>query len=364
MNYVKQQVPTHYQWLDLLRFLAAFAVLIAHARGFFLPEYSALPDAQRNIVTFVFYTCTRLGEEAVVFFFLLSGFLVGGRGIERLMNHTFNWKTYSVARFARIVPPLFGALLFIFISSLICYRTMPNIGIYAGNLFSLQGIFVPIVSGPFWSLAYEVWFYVILGGVNSYFITNKIPVKIFLLILLAFTAFIFTKLSAVYLFVWVMGAFVYFLRFENIKKRYWIMIALMLLFGVALRQMNSGSNAFEILQMPQSVSTLAFAFAGALFIAMLAGIRTENKIAVFISTTGCKLAVFSYTLYLTHYMVFRILQCYGVERADVLSFKSIAVYVVMNLIGIAAAYLLYLPFEKQTTKLKILLKKVLIKQNI
>ncbi len=164
MNHVKQQASAHYQWLDLLRFLAAFAVLIAHARGFFLPEYSALPDSQRNIVTFVFYTCTRLGEEAVVFFFLLSGFLVGGRGIERLMNQTFNWKTYSIDRFARIVPPLFGALLFIFISSLICYKTMPNIGVYVGNLFSLQGVFVPIVSGPFWSLAYEVWFYVILGG--------------------------------------------------------------------------------------------------------------------------------------------------------------------------------------------------------
>ncbi len=201
------------------------------------------------------------------------------------------------------------------------------------------------------------------GGVNSYFITNKLPVKIFLLVLLAFTAFIFTKLSAIYLFVWVIGAFVYFLRFEKIKKRYWIMIALMLLFAVALRQMNSGSKAFEYLQLPQSVSTLVFAFAGAVFIAMLAGIRTENKIAVLISTAGSKLAVFSYTLYLTHYMVFRILQCCGVERADVLSFKSISVYIVMNFIGIVTAYLLYLPFEKQTTKLKNLLKKVLIKQN-
>lgn len=69
---------TYYYWLDLVRFIAAFLVLICHFRGAFFQEYTLLLGQQQNIVTFIFYSITRLGAEAVLIFFVLSGFLVGG----------------------------------------------------------------------------------------------------------------------------------------------------------------------------------------------------------------------------------------------------------------------------------------------
>ena len=69
----------HYPWLDLIRFIAAFAVMAGHYRGAFLPEYSDIPPEQRNISIFLFYTITHFPAEAVLLFFVLSGFLVGGK---------------------------------------------------------------------------------------------------------------------------------------------------------------------------------------------------------------------------------------------------------------------------------------------
>lgn len=93
----------HYWWIDLLRFLAAFVVMAGHARGSFLAEYSVLPQDQHTPIVFGFYFLTRLGFEAVMIFFVLSGFLVGGKAVERITEGTFRAKQYAIDRFARIM---------------------------------------------------------------------------------------------------------------------------------------------------------------------------------------------------------------------------------------------------------------------
>ena len=42
----------HYYWLDLVRFTAAFLVLICHFRGAFFVEYTLLPAEQKNPLIF------------------------------------------------------------------------------------------------------------------------------------------------------------------------------------------------------------------------------------------------------------------------------------------------------------------------
>ena len=49
----------HYYWLDLVRFTAAFLVLICHFRGAFFVEYTLLPAEQKNPLIFAFYSLTR-----------------------------------------------------------------------------------------------------------------------------------------------------------------------------------------------------------------------------------------------------------------------------------------------------------------
>ena len=95
----------HFYWLDALRFIAAFMVLLSHARNTFFPAFGDLPADQQNIFSMALTMFCRMGHEAVIIFFVLSGFLVGGRGWERILNGTMNVGGYAIDRFSRIYPP-------------------------------------------------------------------------------------------------------------------------------------------------------------------------------------------------------------------------------------------------------------------
>ena len=105
MKQITENSKLHFYWLDSLRFIAAFMVLLSHARNTFFPPFGELPVDQQNIFSMVFTMFCRMGHEAVIVFFVLSGFLVGGRGFERMKNGSMNVGSYAIDRFARICPP-------------------------------------------------------------------------------------------------------------------------------------------------------------------------------------------------------------------------------------------------------------------
>ena len=77
-------------WLDWLRFGAAFAVLFDHTKQFSLVPYGDLPPAQQGLAVEALFAATRLGQPAVVLFFVISGYLVGGRLLEKLRAGEFD----------------------------------------------------------------------------------------------------------------------------------------------------------------------------------------------------------------------------------------------------------------------------------
>ncbi|MDC1505565.1 acyltransferase family protein [Winogradskyella sp.] len=198
----------HLPWLDLFRFIAAFEVLAAHTRGFLFVEYNALISESKTTFTAAFFALTRMGSEAVIIFFVLSGFLVGGKSIERLNNGTFRNKDYIIDRMVRIILPLIPALLLTIICEFIASKSVSLIEL-VGNLFSLQGILVKPLSGnaPLWSLSYEFWFYLLLFFVGGMLLSKVKNWVWFLGIVLVLI--VFTVLNAAYLFCWIIGAAVY-----------------------------------------------------------------------------------------------------------------------------------------------------------
>lgn len=118
----------HYYWLDALRFIAAFMVLLSHSRSTFFPAFGDLPAEQHNVLTMAFTLFCRLGHEAVVIFFVLSGFLVGGRGIERMQNGTMKVGSYAIDRFSRIYPPTCRSIILLY--NKLCYT---RYAIFMGN---------------------------------------------------------------------------------------------------------------------------------------------------------------------------------------------------------------------------------------
>ena len=68
----------HYPWLDVARGVSALLVVAGHCRAALFPPLSSI--ASPTLIEKFFYAITSLGYLAVMAFFVLSGFLVGGSG--------------------------------------------------------------------------------------------------------------------------------------------------------------------------------------------------------------------------------------------------------------------------------------------
>lgn len=149
-------------YLDFLRFSAAFAVLLFHMDQDGFRTASLLPMAY-------------LGHEAVIIFFVMSGFIIYSSTMSR--NHS--WQQYILARSARIYSVAIPAVFFsLWISSLApqlikdpqiiqkLYQPFDGWTLTSSLLFLNQswGNTADLsVNGPYWSLCYEVWYYIFFG---------------------------------------------------------------------------------------------------------------------------------------------------------------------------------------------------------
>lgn len=146
-------------FLDLVRFAAACVVFLSHV------TYREL-----NAV----FPWVRWGHEAVVVFFVMSGFVIAYVASTRENTPA----RYAAARLGRLYSVVLPALL---LTALLdgAGRSMDS-ELYAGipgdqvilrllvNLVFLQESWnltvMPLSNGPFWSLGYEFWYYAIFGA--------------------------------------------------------------------------------------------------------------------------------------------------------------------------------------------------------
>ncbi|MDM0043404.1 acyltransferase [Variovorax dokdonensis] len=172
----------NFVWLDLVRGISAVAVCASHLRAAMFVDY-----AQASATGFwstLFYALTGLGHQAVMVFFVLSGFFVGGSILRN--SKAFRPGDYALARLSRLWVVLVPALAFTAIVDAVIRHVAPevltgeywpiwNSGPYSastysasmatlgGNLLFLQTIETPVfgTNGPLWSLANEFWYYVL-----------------------------------------------------------------------------------------------------------------------------------------------------------------------------------------------------------
>jgi peptidoglycan/LPS O-acetylase OafA/YrhL len=132
--------------LDLLRGLAAFAVMVPHFFMYYLKETSTVAEI--------------ISVSAVEVFFVLSGFVLGPQIV--LCAQRGNWstlRTFLVRRWMRTIPPYLVALLAISIMfGAIGSVDFFRYAVYGQNLISQHNSrdYYPIA----WSLSVEEWYYV------------------------------------------------------------------------------------------------------------------------------------------------------------------------------------------------------------
>lgn len=357
----------YFHWLDLTRFLAALSVVITHATTLFLPEYEDLPVDDRNIIYHCILVVLKQGHMAVICFFILSGFFVGGRCLEKIMNKSISIKSYCIDRFVRIMLPLIPSLLLVFIMNNYLGRDICGWD-YIGNLFSLQGIVCKPVSGPFWSLSYEVWCYIFMLGVALMFCerNDRSNIKIcksggVFITLLCFT--VFTLLKEVYIFIWFLGTICYFAYKNKLfscvttKKLWTCAVLIWLILSDIIIKMFFNIEEIRI------VFELLFGFLFSLFILFLINNPPSLKKARKVDSWGMKLAKFSYTLYLSHYAILQFCASFW-SRENRINMYSITGLLGSVAIAVFSAYILYFLGEKHTTIIKQTIKKIWLSKSL
>lgn len=168
----------HLEALDLVRGIAALLVCISHWRNLLFVPFKQV----QSVALAPFYLLTSCGHAAVVIFFVLSGYLVGGSALRSIREGKFSWARYTVHRSVRLEVVLIPGLLLCAICDLSgialgrapdLYAGMSGNGVtgnvnasltpdaFIGNMVFLQQITVPTFGsdGALWSLSYEFWYY-------------------------------------------------------------------------------------------------------------------------------------------------------------------------------------------------------------
>lgn len=147
--------------LDLIRFCAAVAVFFYHA------EFDQFKVKWLSPVA-------SFGHDAVLVFFILSGFVISFVATTKETS----WQAYSASRLARIISVAFPALLLTALLMLAAEHELINSSksvidsdqwkilihsliFISQSTFSSSGMLS--FNTPFWSINYEVWYYIIFG---------------------------------------------------------------------------------------------------------------------------------------------------------------------------------------------------------
>lgn len=348
-------------WLDWIRFLAALVVVLGHARNDHWVAWNEIEASSRNVAALGFFALTRLGEEAVLVFFVLSGYLVGGKLIERTQRGTFDTKSYAIDRFSRIYVPLVPAILLTVAAGWLLH-TPPNWSQVIGNLLSVQRIACePLtVNAPLWSLSYEVWFYV-LGGALAALLARQSQSNLLAAIIAAAALSVYVKLSAAFLFCWIFGALAYDVAHE-LKHWTWSILGIcMALVGTVMCQMAKGteSTALQSYATPlftREAAALILSGGIALALPWITTLRPNHLLVARFETLGETLANGSYTLYLTHYPILKLWEHYSGHRETIIDVRTVALWSAKVTLCLLVAMIMYLGFEMHTARIRRLLK--------
>lgn len=159
--------------LDLSRWIAALAVVFTHTSNVFLARMADTPHQYRSGLLYLWVFVSGFGHQAVTIFFVLSGFLVGGRLLRRALDSgSIEWSRYALDRVIRISLVLIPALLLTLLVDRISMHYLPDVmhgfvknqtnwPVFIANALSLQNVTgINFGSdGPLGTLANEFWYY-------------------------------------------------------------------------------------------------------------------------------------------------------------------------------------------------------------
>ncbi|MEU7907599.1 acyltransferase [Actinoplanes sp. NPDC049118] len=222
--------------LNALRTAAAVLVVVFHLRTLLFVDAAEAGD---GVLTRALYVVTGLGPAAVLVFFVLSGYWVGGSVLAAFRQDRFRWAGYATARLSRLWIVLVPAVVLTAVLDNVGLALLGHTSIYLGdpayhhtvpaedlagrltpltalgNIGFLQTIAVPTygTNASLWSLAYEAAFYAIFPlALYAWKGRGGMPKRILSAVLLLAVCAVAGPAVLMYLPVWLMGAVVALFR--------------------------------------------------------------------------------------------------------------------------------------------------------
>lgn len=290
-------------FLNLSRWLAALMVVLSHARHEMLTDLATVHDPALAIKLVYFFTS--FGREAVMIFFVVSGFLVGGVTLDRWTRRGVNMMGYAIARFSRIYTVLIPALI---VGALLDWASHNFLGsaippgslsprVFLSNVFMLGGITNPVLgnNAPLWSLAWEWWYYVAFAVIGWSIATRRTVVAI-----AAASAFALIAPQRIALWgsIWALGVVAYYW----VKSTTWRphpVLGLGVLLACLVISRCTHSVGMLVEQEPTHIAFAREFMVGAGFMLALVSM-SRSRLEIPAPMLHHTLADFSYTTYLVH----------------------------------------------------------------
>jgi peptidoglycan/LPS O-acetylase OafA/YrhL len=365
------QDHNHSILIAVLRGLAAVEVAAAHLRAQAFPGLKGMQDPTLWYQALAFFT--GFAHQAVVVFFLLSGWLVGGSFLNRL-REPLSIKHYAVDRVTRLWIVLIPA----FVLSMIIAATTRAVDLgslsfapdneysvtaFVGNLFGIQEMAVPRFAGnfPLWSLANETWYYILFPLLVLSFCGKSTISRIAAAAMCLLLAFSLTGSIILYFSLWLMGAA--FSRIQiTASPAQQIGVACLWAGMAGYFRMTAGN---DMLDADSYLQHLIFSIPILLLLSSLQTKTDPGRTALlFAKKFGNVLAGFSFTLYVIHVPLLVLLTNFWAplreRRLSPYELNSLATYALILAGLLVVSYVFHLPFEAQTHRVRGYLKRKFI----
>jgi peptidoglycan/LPS O-acetylase OafA/YrhL len=366
----------HSLLIALMRGIAALQVAAAHLRAEVFPSLRTLaePPVYYQGLAFI----TGFAHQAVVVFFLISGWLVGGSLLNKLSQPNAV-PAYAIDRLTRLWCVLIPAMLLMLAVGIVTGSVDPSqtslratndfsLLSFLGNLTGLQTVLVKNYGGNYalWSLANETWYYVAFPMALFAFRGGGLLRRGASIATLAMIAALLPWAITLYFALWLLGAAFSRIRIDcSGSARIALVLACA---GLSVYYRLNGSNDDLV-----PASFMQDLYCSLPFLALLstlqvkispesAPLRWLGKVARFFSD-------FSFTLYVIHVpliVLFRYLgrSVFGSDGLAPDRPLDYLVYTAMVAFLLAAAYVSYLLFESQTYRVRNKLKEVLLSRPV
>jgi peptidoglycan/LPS O-acetylase OafA/YrhL len=307
--------------LDLIRAVAAWAVMWGHVRSNLFVDFRNV--ARKGPLLNLLYFFTGFGHQAVMVFFVLSGFLISSTVFQSCASGTWSWRDYAINRSSRLYVVLIPGLLFgllwdktgssLFASTGVYAHPMENFGgsvalnqltagNFFGNLFFLQTIICPTFgsNGPLWSLSNEFWYYVLFPMAlfaGLAWVKKSLRWAIPLTLLSGGLAGFLGRDKLIGFLIWMAGCglVIAYSRIRVAVRRWWIPYAL-----ISSVMLSACLVAARTGRIPVLGSDLAVGVAFALFLFGLVHLDAGAQLPAYHDAARF-LAGFSYSLYVLHF---------------------------------------------------------------